>query len=156
METISFYIKLSFLQLIEKEEDIRFDWKARKETVELLLEKGCDVKGTDKEKNTALTLLLSAMSAFKRKKSLTAESVESDPHIWSLLKMIVSRTTDSLNMVNTDEKIALSLACEAHMPKTVKLLIESGGDIHYRCRSENRNLIHACCSLPGTIMVLCI
>ena len=137
---------LSLIALIEKE-TIRFiDWKSKKETIDLLLEKGLGINDTDCQKDTALTLLLKMVSSAKRNNVLTSDSIEADPDFMMLLSDVVSRTAESLNFSNLCNESALYIACSAQLPKTVKLLIESGCDLQFRCKDGNETVIHACCS----------
>ena len=82
--------------------------------------------------------------------STSAKFMESNRIMWSILSIVVSRATESLNVTNADGETPLYIACEAHMPKTVELLIEKVADVKCKCDVTGKNtLIHVCCSVQG-------
>ena len=84
--------------------------------------------------------------------STSAKFMESNRIVWSILSVVVSRATESLNVTNSDLKTPLYIACEAHMPKTVKLLIEKGADVKCKCDVAG-TLMHVCCSNQGNALL---
>ena len=115
-----------------------------------LLVQGLNLNDTDDDKNTGLALLLKTVARYKRQEKLSAEIVESYHMIWYILDLAVSRATDSLNVANSDGDTPLYIACEAHMPKTLKLLIEKGADVMCKCDDGKNTLMHVCCCIEGT------
>ena len=126
------------------------NWTELLHTINFLLVQGLNLNDTDDYKSTGLVLLLKMVARYKREEKLSAEIVESHRMIWYILDLVVRRATESLNVANVDGDTPLYIACVAHMPKTVKLLIEKGADVKCKCDDGKNTLMHVCCRIEGT------
>ena len=146
---VSFFIVVGALITSILVENLKDDWKTRKDVIDVLLDLGLNVNDTDRNGNTVLTILLMTVEKVKRENCPSARKLEKDLHFQSLVRNIIGKGTETLNVANNKGQTALYFACRANTPDTLQQLINNGCDIMHRVCGSKATMMHACSSIEG-------